>query len=155
MYFASSLHPAGSDRTTATHQRMFVARTRDFRSFEPAEVYLDPGHDVIDVAFLQLGGSVQRFAADARTDDPARAVQFVRQESGSVRDDPCFTDVVDRIGAGVLRRGEGPAVFADRSATARGSSSTSSPSAGTSSSGPTTQPEAAGSTSRGPSCRPG
>ncbi len=113
VYFASSVHPAGSDRTTATHQRMFVARTRDFRSFEPAEVYLDPGHDVIDVAFLQLGGSVQRFAADARTDDPARAVQFVRQESGSVRDDPCFTDVVDRIGAGVLRRGEGPAVFAD------------------------------------------
>lgn len=111
VFFASALYQDGDDRVVEQHQRILCARTRDFRSFEPAAVYLDRGHDVIDLTFLSMGEATYRFSADSMASDAALRSQYISQERGDGLFDPDFAPVVREIGRGQLARGEGPAVF--------------------------------------------
>ena len=110
VFFASAIYD-GDDRDEATHQRLLVTETRDFVSFSPAETYLDPGHDIIDVTFLSWQGRLARFSADSLSADPAHRSQFVRQESGQAMLHPDFTLVAGDLGKGTQLRAEGPAAF--------------------------------------------
>ena len=111
VFFASALHEAGGDRRAAAHQRILLTETRDFVTFSPAEIYLDPGHDVIDVTFLDWEGSVARFSADSASADPALRSQFVRQEGGGAMLQPEFALVATDLGKGTQSCAEGPAAF--------------------------------------------
>lgn len=111
VFFASALYAEGDDREGATHQRILVACTDDFTAFEPAEVALDRGHDIIDAAYLREGDTWYRFTADSLSDDPATRSQHVSQEAGSGPAADDFTLVANEIDARALRRGEGPAPF--------------------------------------------
>ncbi|WP_308467224.1 glycoside hydrolase family 43 protein [Rathayibacter soli] len=111
VFFASALYDAGDDRTVARHQRMLVADTKDFSEFTTAEVYLDPGHDVIDATFLHWGDHVLRFTADSLTADPAAKSQFVSQEMGTDILSTDFRIVARDVGAAHQSRAEGPTPF--------------------------------------------
>lgn len=110
VFFASALFD-GPERDRGEYQRMMVAATQDFRTYEDAEIYLDRGHDVIDSAFLQVGDEWHRFSADA---NPAiggpEAQGFIYQERGRSLDDPAYQPVRAGLGRPELARGEGPAV---------------------------------------------
>ena len=111
VFWASALYPPGTDRTVGAHQRILVAETEDFRSFTPARVYLDPGHDVIDVTFAVHDGVTYRFSANAQSSDPAKTTGFhVFVERGAHVLDPRFVPVAVDVGRDELERGEGPAV---------------------------------------------
>jgi hypothetical protein len=111
VFFASALYDAGDDRTVARHQRILVAGTKNFSEFTTAEVYLDPGHDVIDATFLHWGDHVLRFTADSLTADPDARSQFVSQEAGTGILSTDFRVVARDVGAPHQRRAEGPAPF--------------------------------------------
>ncbi|RKS90048.1 hypothetical protein DEU37_1367 [Microbacterium sp. AG790] len=107
--FASSVYDEGDDREIATHQRLFVTDTVDFEAFSPARLYLDRGHDVIDVALLEMNGITHRFSADSWLDDDGVASCYVSQERGNGIFDPDFTLVSRELGRPTLSRAEGPA----------------------------------------------
>ncbi|MDQ0634283.1 hypothetical protein QFZ40_002192 [Arthrobacter pascens] len=111
VFFASALYETHGDRHAQTHQRIFVTETRDFVTFSAAETYLDPGHDVIDVTFLDWQGRVARFSADSASADPALRSQFVRQESGQAMLQPDFAPIATDLGKGTQSCAEGPAAF--------------------------------------------
>jgi hypothetical protein len=57
------------DHEADSYSRILYSRTRDFRTFSPAEVMIDTGgRDIIDTALIQENGCVYRFSKDeART----------------------------------------------------------------------------------------
>ncbi|ACZ21380.1 hypothetical protein Sked_14440 [Sanguibacter keddieii DSM 10542] len=111
VFWASALYAPGDDRTAGSHQRILVAETDDFQTFSPARVYLDPGHDVIDVTFAVHDGVTYRFSANAQSADPDKTTGFhVFVERGTDVLDPAFVPVVVDVGRDELERGEGPAV---------------------------------------------
>lgn len=110
VYFASALY-SGPERGRGEYQRIMVASTPDFRTYEDAEIYLDRGHDVIDSAFLQVGGEWHRFSVDAEPVIGGADVRgFVYQECGQSLDDPSYRPVRAGLGRPDLAHGEGPAV---------------------------------------------
>lgn len=114
VFWASALFPSGQDRAAGSHQRMMVAATRDFNSFDEPRIYLDQGHDVIDATFLKDGGRYCRFSANAQ--GPEKSPSHSRHllcEVGTSLEDPAFMPVAADIGKGVMERAEGPAVAAD------------------------------------------
>lgn len=111
VFFASALYKPGDIRSAATHQRMLFTTTRDFRTFTPAEIYLDRGRDVIDVTFAPVGDRLLRFSADSGSSIPERRSQFVSQEIGGSYFDTSYSTVLHRVGEDALERGEGPAHF--------------------------------------------
>ena len=111
VFWASAVYARGSDRTAREHQRIMVADTRDFHEFSPAEVYLDRGHDIIDLLFAEEGGQWFRFSADAQ---PLSGGQggFIAAETGPGLDDVGWRPLRDGIGSPELERAEGPAIAA-------------------------------------------
>ncbi|CAN5253603.1 hypothetical protein BH09ACT5_BH09ACT5_10290 [soil metagenome] len=104
--WASGMPGEGSD-----HQRLLCAATRDFRTFGEPEVYLDPGHDIIDATFLQVGDDWFRFTANVYRPGLDPLLNHIRFERGRGLEDPDFTVLDERLGSAVLHRGEGPAAF--------------------------------------------
>jgi hypothetical protein len=94
------------------HQRLLSAETHDFVTFGDPEVYLDPGHDVIDASFLRDGDHWYRFTANVFRPGLDPRSNHIRVERGRSIDDPDFSLIDPRLGSDVLRRGEGPAPFA-------------------------------------------
>ncbi|MEO7016242.1 MAG: glycoside hydrolase family 43 protein [Leifsonia sp.] len=111
IYFAAAIYDATSTRKVQTHQRILMVDTEDFVTFSPAMTYLDPGHDVIDAAFLEWDGERSRFTADSLTDDPQSKSQFVRQDRGASLDVPEAQTVELQLGRQHQARAEGPAPF--------------------------------------------
>lgn len=119
VFWASRLY--GSERERATepsYNRMLIAATSDFRKFEPAEVWIDPGHSVIDTTVVNDGFSYFRFTKDERTPDSSTpAAKFLTAER-STKLDSSHWDLItegvgapnaEELGAGVgLVHGEGP-----------------------------------------------
>lgn len=114
VFWASALFAPNTDRRTGSHQRMMMAETADFRTFGDPELYLDPGHDVIDATFLADGGRWYRFSANDQgpADAPDRG-RHIFGEVGTSLEDPAFEPVAEDIGKGSMARAEGPAVAAD------------------------------------------
>lgn len=112
--WACALYEPSADRTGGAHQRLLSATTRDFATFSPARVHLDPGHDVIDASLVEHGGRWFRFSVD-RHDSPRTLAEGVHitQAVGASPDDPAFRVIRTDVGSPELVRGEGPAVFAD------------------------------------------
>ncbi|MFJ3668674.1 family 43 glycosylhydrolase [Streptomyces sp. NPDC090106] len=109
VFWASRLR--GSD-----HHTMLYATTEDFRTFSEPEVWHDPGHSVIDSAVVAHDGAFYRFTKDER--DPSSAApgsKFITVEKAASLTDRSYALVADGVGAGVLERGEGPAVFRSNS----------------------------------------
>lgn len=116
VFWASALFASGEDRAPGSHQRVMVAQTRNFRTFGEPDIYLDQGHDVIDVTFLQDGGRCYRFSANAQVPDgPPGQGQHIFGEVGRSLEDPAFEPLARDIGRHCMVRAEGPAVAADPS----------------------------------------
>lgn len=107
--WASALYDE-AERSAGSHQRLMAAPTKDFRTFGPAEVYLDPGHDVIDATFLRDGKDWYRFSANAhgKSEEIGHHI-FI--ERGKALEDPAFAPLRVDVGRPELEHGEGPAVF--------------------------------------------
>lgn len=111
VFWASALYAADDDRAAGTHQRILMSETSDFRTFGDAEVYLDLGHDVIDVTFLEDGRRWYRFSANAHTPGGSPDLgNHLFEEVGTALLDPSFRPLAIDIGRDVLARAEGPAV---------------------------------------------
>ncbi|KAJ1311027.1 hypothetical protein OPQ81_009533 [Rhizoctonia solani] len=114
VFWASSLYTANDTaHTGASYHRILRSTTTDFKTFSPAEIYIDYGWSVIDTTMVQdtTTGTYYRFNKDERSpssDTPDS--KFIAQEKGSSVTG-IWTGVVAGIGKGVLTRGEGPTVF--------------------------------------------
>lgn len=104
--WASALYADGDDRQVEQYQRMMVSRTTDFVEFSPAEVYLDAGHSVIDMTFLQLPDALLRFSKHSTIGNADAGVLL---ERGTSLTGP-FEQVARSVGSDSLERAEGPAV---------------------------------------------
>ncbi|MBN8882025.1 MAG: glycoside hydrolase family 43 protein [Salana multivorans] len=115
VYWSSKLFaPDDPGHDGESHSRILVSRTRDFVTFSPARVYLDPGEEVIDMTVYVEdparegeGARVHRFAKD---NGGGRGIV---QESGSsfLADD--FTPVAARLGSVFHEGVEAPLIFRD------------------------------------------
>jgi len=107
--WASILYPNGI-RDDSEYQRLLMTSTKDFRTFTPAEVYLDAGHHVIDAMFLTDGGATYRFSANSHIVDETGPSRHVFMERGTSIMDPAFAPLTVDVGKSSLDFGEGPAV---------------------------------------------
>lgn len=115
VYWSSKLYdPEDVDHTGDSYSRIMVARTSDFVTFSPAEVYLDQGPDVIDMTVYVEdpqrpgeGRRVHRFAKDNGTD------RGVFQESGSTFGADDFRPVAQQLGSQLAVGVEAPLIFRD------------------------------------------
>lgn len=64
-YPGQDLHEHRGEGDVRNH-RVYVTRTRNFKSFTPAELFFDPGYNVIDAALLERGGELLMFFKDER-----------------------------------------------------------------------------------------
>ncbi|CAE6382613.1 unnamed protein product, partial [Rhizoctonia solani] len=114
VFWASSLYSADDTaHTGSSYHRILRSTTTDFKTFTPAQVYIDYGWSVIDTTMVQdtTTGTYYRFNKDERSpssDTPDS--KFIAQEK-STSVTGAWTGVVAGIGKGVLTRGEGPTVF--------------------------------------------
>jgi hypothetical protein len=111
VFWASALFGPGDDRARGTYQRIMVAETEDFRTFGPAGIHLDLGHDVIDLTFLNDGDDWYRFSANAHVPGGSPDIgHHIFMEHGSAPERPDYEPLTIDIGKDVMRRAEGPAV---------------------------------------------
>lgn len=110
--WASARYADTDARERAAHQALLAATTRDFREFGPSFVYLDPGHDVIDAAFVEAHGRSYRFSANSLGEDPDTG-RHILVEVGDGLEDEAFAPVVVDLGKPELVHAEGPAPFVD------------------------------------------
>ncbi|GAB3535622.1 hypothetical protein GCM10027403_13600 [Arthrobacter tecti] len=109
VFWSSPLY--GEERTGASaHLRVLRCFTKDFRSFSDPEVYLDPGHSVIDTTFLERDGVTYRFTKDERPQSAGALMgKHIFEEAsrdGMLADN--FTLVAEGVGSAHLAQGEGP-----------------------------------------------
>jgi beta-xylosidase len=113
VFWASKLYAADDpDHTGDSYNRMMYATTRDFRTFSPARVWVDPGYSVIDSTVIQDDGVYYRFTKDERGasgENPCG--KFIIEEKATDLLDPSWDFVADCVGQGSVSRGEGPTVF--------------------------------------------
>ncbi len=67
------------------HSRILEARTRDFRTFSPAEVVLDIGRPVMDARVYEIGGRMVRFAKEEPGPESLGVFQEVATADGWTR----------------------------------------------------------------------
>lgn len=109
--WASALYPDGQ-RGAFEYQRLLMATTTDFRTFSPAEIYLDGGHDIIDATFISDGDATYRFSANSHAVGDSGPSKHVFMEKGASMFDPDFAPLTVDVGRDSLEFGEGPAVGA-------------------------------------------
>ena len=108
VFWASALF-GDAPRSGRQYQRIMFAETSDFITFGEPSVYLDLGHDVIDVTFAQENGLFYRFSVNA--EPPVEGPQgFITLEVGKSLEDPNFRPLSTGLGSPDLARAEGPAV---------------------------------------------
>jgi hypothetical protein len=110
VFWASALYtPSDPHHRNQSYHRIMRAMTKDFISFSPAEVWIDPGYSVIDttIVFDDKSGNFHRFSKDERANGPDG--KFIFQESSHSLDGP-WKSVKAGIGKGAIQRGEGPTV---------------------------------------------
>jgi beta-xylosidase len=118
VYWASKLY-AGNDpgHTGDTYNRMMYATTRDFVTFSPAKVWIDPGYSVIDSTVIQDKDTYYRFTKDERNNTSSSPCsKYILQQRASDLLDPAYAFVADCIGKATatspgLTAGEGPTGF--------------------------------------------
>lgn len=118
VFWASKLYAANDPAHTGdSYNRMLYATTRDFVTFSPAKVWIDPGHSVIDSTVLKDKDTYYRFTKDER--DPSSSspcAKFITEEKSTDLLDPNYAPVADCIGKATatspgISAGEGPTAF--------------------------------------------
>lgn len=99
---------ARDERRPTGPSRIMVARTRDFRTFSPAQTYLELPVGVIDMTVHVTATAVHRFA---KQDDTAPGSWEVFHQVGSSFFADDFVTVARRIGQDLGQHVEGPLVF--------------------------------------------
>ena len=111
VFWASKLYD-NEEHAGDSHQRMLIARTRDFHTFTEPVIYMDYGYSVIDTTMIAHNGKVYRFTKDERNNSASTPNgKFVFQESGNSIFDPNFQMIREGIGKGSISAGEGPTIF--------------------------------------------
>ncbi|VEH36893.1 glycoside hydrolase family 43 protein [Cellulomonas fimi] len=117
VFWASTLYAADDpEHLGETHHRMLCATTRDFVTVQPARVWSDPGHSVIDSTLLRHDGWWYRFTKDERDPSSAsRTAKFLTAERSRDLRSTAYEPVTDGIGRTTdlgpgVAHGEGPVV---------------------------------------------
>ncbi|KAG8688144.1 hypothetical protein FRC09_013083 [Ceratobasidium sp. 395] len=114
VFWASQIFAASDTQHTGTsYQRVLRSTTTDFKTFTPAQTYIDYGRTVIDTTMIldTTTKTYYRFNKDVRNSAANTAdSNFITQEkSSSVLG--TWSKVKAGIGKGIMTRGEGPTVF--------------------------------------------
>ncbi|MCK9794612.1 glycoside hydrolase family 43 protein [Isoptericola sp. 4D.3] len=109
LHFAAALYAPDDPRHEgACVPRILTTTTRDFRTFTPAEPYLELPGGVIDMTVVRAGDQVHRFA---KQDDDAPGSWRVFHQVGPSLFDPGFRTLATGLGQGFGPAVEGPLVF--------------------------------------------
>ncbi|AQP43624.1 LamG-like jellyroll fold domain-containing protein [Tessaracoccus flavus] len=118
VFWASKLYAEDDpDHTGNTYNRMMYATTRDFHTFTPAQVWIDPGYSVIDSTVIKEGDTYYRFTKDERgrnAENPCG--KYIVGESSTELRSTDWTFIDECIGQGQINAGEGPTIFKDNEA---------------------------------------
>jgi hypothetical protein len=71
---------AGSSETDYNH-RMYFTTTKDFATFTPTKLFLDPGFSVIDATFLPSSGGTKLIIKDETRNPPKKYLQLADADS--------------------------------------------------------------------------
>ncbi|GGN07598.1 beta-xylosidase [Lentzea pudingi] len=118
VYWASKLY-AENDPGHAgnSYNRMMYATTRDFVTFSPAKVWIDPGYSVIDSTVIEHGGTYYRYTKDERNNSSSSPCsKYITAEKSTDLLDLDYDFVSECIGKATptspgLSAGEGPTGF--------------------------------------------
>ncbi|GAA4769994.1 glycoside hydrolase family 43 protein [Microbacterium gilvum] len=117
VYWASNLYEPGQDRAVAgSYNRMMLSTTTDFRTFTPAEVWIDvrrgDGYGTIDSTLVREGGVYHRFTKDEQPDTmlvfQERSVDPLVRTEGRIG--AAWELLAEGIGGDDISHGEGPIV---------------------------------------------
>ncbi len=112
VYWASKLYASNDpNHQGTTYNRMMYATTSDFRSFSPAQVWVDKGYSTIDSTMTKHNGTYYRFTKDERSAGESSCGKFITAETSASILNRNYTFLRDCIGRGSLSQGEGPLVF--------------------------------------------
>jgi len=118
VFWASKLYAASNTAHSGdSYNRMMYATTRDFRTFTPARVWVDPGYSVIDSTVIEDKGMFYRFTKDERNNTSSSPCsKFVTAQKSTTLRNLDWDFVADCIGKGTatnpgISRGEGPTIF--------------------------------------------
>ncbi|WP_245778283.1 immunoglobulin-like domain-containing protein [Lentzea xinjiangensis] len=118
VYWASKLYAENDPGHTGnSYNRMMYATTRDFVTFSPAKVWIDPGYSVIDSTVIEHNGTYYRYTKDERNNSSTSPCsKFITAEKSTDLLDPDYDFVAECIGKGTstspgLSAGEGPTGF--------------------------------------------
>ncbi|MEE6262323.1 RICIN domain-containing protein [Plantactinospora sonchi] len=112
VFWASKLYAADDpNHTGSSYNRMMYATTRDFRTFSPAQVWVDKGYSTIDSTLIKHDGIYYRYTKDERGPAQSACGKFILAERSSTVLNRNYSFVRECIGQGSLSQGEGPLVF--------------------------------------------
>ncbi|MFD4669127.1 LamG-like jellyroll fold domain-containing protein [Lentzea sp. NPDC058450] len=118
VYWASKLYAANDPgHTGSSYNRMMYATTRDFVTFSPAQVWIDPGYSVIDSTVIEHDGTYYRYTKDERNNSSSSPCsKYITAEKSADLLDPAYDFVAECIGKATptspgLSAGEGPTGF--------------------------------------------
>ncbi|KOV83226.1 beta-xylosidase [Nocardia sp. NRRL S-836] len=118
VYWASKLYAENDPGHTGdSYNRMMYATTRDFVTFSPAEVWIDPGYSVIDSTVIEHRGTYYRYTKDERNNSSTSPCsKYITAEKSTDLLDLRYDFVSECIGKGTatspgLSAGEGPTGF--------------------------------------------
>ncbi|ANZ41144.1 beta-xylosidase [Lentzea guizhouensis] len=118
VYWASKLYAENDpNHTGSSYNRMMYATTRDFVTFSPAKVWIDPGYSVIDSTVIEHQGTYYRYTKDERNNSSSSPCsKYITAEKSTDLLDPSYDFVAECIGKATstspgLSAGEGPTGF--------------------------------------------
>ncbi|HUQ61961.1 family 43 glycosylhydrolase [Lentzea sp.] len=118
VYWASKLYAENDPgHTGSSYNRMMYATTRDFVTFSPAKVWIDPGYSVIDSTVIEHNGTYYRYTKDERNNSSSSPCsKYITAEKSTDLLDPGYDFVAECIGKATstspgLSAGEGPTGF--------------------------------------------
>ncbi|MGX7674111.1 RICIN domain-containing protein [Plantactinospora sp. DSM 117369] len=112
VFWASKLYAATDpNHTGSSYNRMMYATTRDFRTFSPAQVWVDKGYSTIDSTLIKHNGTYYRYTKDERSSSQSACGKFILAERSTTVLNRNYSFVRECIGQGSLSQGEGPLVF--------------------------------------------
>jgi beta-xylosidase len=118
VYWASKLYAENDPGHTGdSYNRMMYATTRDFVTFSPAKVWIDPGYSVIDSTVIEHNGTYYRYTKDERNNSSSSPCsKYITAEKSADLLNPRYDFVAECIGKATatspgLSAGEGPTGF--------------------------------------------
>ncbi|MCP2245910.1 family 43 glycosylhydrolase [Lentzea aerocolonigenes] len=118
VYWASKLFAENDPGHTGdSYNRMMYSTTRDFVTFSPAKVWIDPGYSVIDSTVIEDNGTFYRYTKDERNNTSTTPCsKFITAEKSTDLLNPKYDFVAECIGKATatspgLSAGEGPTGF--------------------------------------------